>query len=420
MLKKQEIEEEISNVLNSGALGRSKRYIRLLRYLAERTITDVPTKEIDIAIDVFDKRGTFDPSTESYVRVYVHNLRKKLEDYYSRKSGNTQDLELSIPVGSYKLEFAPSNRTEETPSLRGQTLPRQIAFKQLAMFFAASAAIFFIGVFIKEKFSSTSQPVNTAANSIWAPIYDNDRPIIIAQGDFFFFEEEQDNNRSLYIRDTAINSLEEFYDAEESGLIETGKYTPSSNARTSNGASIGTFLVSSMPDFPRERTTVKMASELTTADIRENHIIFIGHIKTLGLLSDFYFDISNFSASHDFTRLTNTQTKNEFLLQGNRSQRHTDYGLFARMSSPAKNKIYICTGMTDTAVIQTVKTVISNEFSTSILNSPLNETESLPANFESLLEVAGYNRDNITSKLLFSGQLDPSKLWDSNSATVSQ
>ena len=91
MLEKDVIEQEVAKLTKSHILGRSRSYARLLEYLAGCSINGRRPKELEIASEVFGKGSDFDPNQDSLVRVYMHNLRQKLDNYYSReanRSGN--------------------------------------------------------------------------------------------------------------------------------------------------------------------------------------------------------------------------------------------------------------------------------------------------------------------------------------------
>jgi len=95
---------EVSHVQASGVLGEA-RLRRLFDYLAEQSLAGQSPKEIAIAIDVFGKRPDFDVSQDALVRVYIHKLRKALDEYYS-STGNQRSAELHIPRGEYRLKVS--------------------------------------------------------------------------------------------------------------------------------------------------------------------------------------------------------------------------------------------------------------------------------------------------------------------------
>ena len=102
----ESITGEADKIAESGILGRSRTYGRLLAYLVRCSADGRRPKEIEIAVDVFDKGSDFNPNQDSLVRVYVHNLRQKLDKYYA-KHPDTDGMRLAIPKGEYRLAFVP-------------------------------------------------------------------------------------------------------------------------------------------------------------------------------------------------------------------------------------------------------------------------------------------------------------------------
>jgi hypothetical protein len=85
---------------------RSPALSHLLSYLCEKTFagdTD-QIKEYSIALDVFERRDSFDQDTDSIVRVEANRLRKRLSDYYARE-GARDLIRITIPVGQYVPSF---------------------------------------------------------------------------------------------------------------------------------------------------------------------------------------------------------------------------------------------------------------------------------------------------------------------------
>ena len=104
------ISEETRKIAGSGALGRSRSYVRLLEYLSLCSREGRRPKELEIATEVFDRAGDFDPNQDALVRVYVHNLRQKLRRYYD-KTPPVGGRRLTIPRGEYRLAVTPVEET---------------------------------------------------------------------------------------------------------------------------------------------------------------------------------------------------------------------------------------------------------------------------------------------------------------------
>ena len=94
----------LNKILESQEFSGSERYQKLLRYLVQSTLDKNIPKEVTIAYEVFGIDVNSDSLPESNIRVYVHNLRKKLDSYYAHEGVN-DPVRLVIPKGRYKVEF---------------------------------------------------------------------------------------------------------------------------------------------------------------------------------------------------------------------------------------------------------------------------------------------------------------------------
>ncbi|MGC8792175.1 MAG: hypothetical protein ACP5U2_02150 [Bryobacteraceae bacterium] len=77
-----EIREHLERVLSSAAFGRAERASRLLRYSVEKTLDGQVEqfKESVLAIEVFERTASFDPLTDTIVRVQARRLRKSFKN----------------------------------------------------------------------------------------------------------------------------------------------------------------------------------------------------------------------------------------------------------------------------------------------------------------------------------------------------
>src|SRR5580698_3160596 len=86
----------------TGALGRSQLIQKLFDFLIDCSATGRAPKETEVAIEVFGKDAGFDVAQDAMVRVYVHKLRRKLEEYYA-SAGRSDPFQLTIPKGAYRI-----------------------------------------------------------------------------------------------------------------------------------------------------------------------------------------------------------------------------------------------------------------------------------------------------------------------------
>jgi hypothetical protein len=97
-MNKELIYAELERITNSPTFTKSEISKQLLIYLTNATLTGETIKEFTIANEVFNK------DSDTGVRTYICNLRKKLEEFYG-KEGNNTVLIFSIPKGQYYLKF---------------------------------------------------------------------------------------------------------------------------------------------------------------------------------------------------------------------------------------------------------------------------------------------------------------------------
>src|SRR5688572_13745614 len=102
------LRDQAASIVKSGALGRSRSYARLLEFLIECADSGRTPKELEIAMEVFGRGADFDPSQDSMVRVYAHNLRQKLEQYYAT-AGRGEPRQLVLARGEYRIALAESS-----------------------------------------------------------------------------------------------------------------------------------------------------------------------------------------------------------------------------------------------------------------------------------------------------------------------
>jgi TolB-like protein/Tfp pilus assembly protein PilF len=107
-LTAEQIRDELERVLASRDFAKSKRLNKFLRYIVEESIAGRGDKlnEYTIGQDVFDRGDTFDPQTNSVVRVEASRLRAKLERYFETREHEAV-LRISLPSGGYRPEFEP-------------------------------------------------------------------------------------------------------------------------------------------------------------------------------------------------------------------------------------------------------------------------------------------------------------------------
>jgi len=115
------IEAIITDVKASRCFGKSSRQLRLFEYLLTASLSDKSSDitQYSVALDVLDRPESFDPTTDSIVRVELHRLRANLEVYNNTSGG---DYNITIPSSSFDVVIEP-RRNALMPNWSLKSLP---------------------------------------------------------------------------------------------------------------------------------------------------------------------------------------------------------------------------------------------------------------------------------------------------------
>jgi adenylate cyclase len=116
------IREELVRILNSGPFHQSQRRQRFLEYLVNETLAGrgERLKAYNVALEVFDRPETFDPTVDPLVRIEAARLREKLREYYGAE-GQSDAIRIDLPKGRYAplIEFREGEQPVKSVSKRG-------------------------------------------------------------------------------------------------------------------------------------------------------------------------------------------------------------------------------------------------------------------------------------------------------------
>ena len=105
-LSPEAVQNEVEKILSSDNFARSKRLRSLLRFTVAQTLQGnaETLKEYVIGTEVLKKPDSYDPRSDSLVRVLASRLRVKLKEYYSN-GGSDDPLVIEFPKGKYVPRF---------------------------------------------------------------------------------------------------------------------------------------------------------------------------------------------------------------------------------------------------------------------------------------------------------------------------
>ncbi|MGC1458589.1 MAG: helix-turn-helix domain-containing protein [Steroidobacteraceae bacterium] len=405
----------------TDALGRSQLIQKLFDFLIECSATGRAPKEAEVAIEVFGKDMNFDVAQDAMVRVYVHKLRRKLEEYYAG-AGRGDPHRLTIPKGAYR--FVIDDPTADAvkivapipepplPAPDGAPPPAGTARRWLWPTLAASVVINLLclgALFWHHPQGSAADPVGH--NPLWTRMLNSDRPLLIVLGDYYIFA-ETDRNMEVQrlVREFSINSpadLDQYLklhpDLADRYQDMQLNYLPTSSAYA---------LKDLMPLLAgaSARTRVVMASDVTPAMLKSSDVIYIGYLSGMGMLSDLVFSGSRFDVGESFDVLIDRASGKRYISQAAMpvpgEQTYHDYGYFATFAGPTGNQIMIIAGTRDVAVMHTAESITHQD--------PLQQLNSRSGNarsFDALYDVFAMDGTNLNGTLLLTGSIDTARIW---------
>lgn len=122
------IREQLDKICSRPDFQKSRRLVDFLGFVVNETLdgnTDT-LKAYTIGLEVFERPDSFDPITDTIVRVNAGKLRRALERYYLGP-GRRDKILISIPKGRYVPVF----QIQEFEQARGENNPVESACEPL-------------------------------------------------------------------------------------------------------------------------------------------------------------------------------------------------------------------------------------------------------------------------------------------------
>ena len=120
------IREQLARILGSRPFAQSRRMQRFLEYIVVEALAGRSDrlKAYNIALEVFDRPDTFDPTINPLVRVEAARLREKIREYYVA-DGQGDPIHIDLPKGTYTphIEFCQPATPGPWPDRPNTTTP---------------------------------------------------------------------------------------------------------------------------------------------------------------------------------------------------------------------------------------------------------------------------------------------------------
>ncbi len=416
---------EIARVRESGVLGGSGRLLELFEFLAQRSAEGRPPKEAEIALAVFGKTGPDSMRDDPVARVYIHRLRKRLDDFYLRH-GMPIGVRLDIPKGDYRIACLGGDAkdthlaagTQLEPELVSEAPPQR---KMRWGLIAAGLAVLAIGGNIAAWSIFANRPAaeskQLAESGMWAEIAKSDRPLLIVVGDYYMFGEYEDRTKlKRLIRDFAINSKEDLADSQWSNPKDFDRY---SDVALQYLPASAAFALADLAPLIREgrKVQVTLSSNMPLDRLKTDDIIYVGLLSGLGPLRDPVFSTSRFALGKSYDQIIDVKAgrayNSEAFLAAPSDEMYRDYGFFSSFAGPTGNRIVILSGSRDTAVMGVAEAVTQMDRLARVEKKTPKEGD-----FEALFEVKGQKHMNLEASVLAAYPINGQAIWTGERANA--
>jgi hypothetical protein len=390
MLGNQEKLEILKKIIESPTFKDAARLRDLLSYLVKESIAGRKPKETTIAIDVLGKDKDFDPKDDAIVRVYINNLRTKLEHYYHMNPSGIQ-YRLTIPKGRYEIDFEPI----EVPAEIVEPKKKKWHLVVIGVLSLIIIALLFL-------MFSKSTGTESTSKIISSVIGHEKKPIMIVVGDFFVMNEEKlEGGEHNNVRDFSINSLDDFMEKSKVDKNFQGKYSPALYTYLRPSTYWGLWQILSVLKGKDVPVSLKLASQFTEDEFKSNNVIFMGQIKSLFVLRKF---LSLYGIKCDLNKNTlsivSNDGKSEQLyspadIHGGKFEK--DFSFIVKGKGPGGTDFLLLMGCAEIGLLGAVKGVSDIATTNSILDKF--SGGEVPENFMAVFESEGLNQTVFGSKM---------------------
>jgi hypothetical protein len=403
------------NIVDSGVLGRSPVYANLLDYLLHCTENNRQPKEFEIAVDVLGRDSSFDVARDSVVRVYIYQLRKRIDKYYARHEPNATHR-LAIPKGQYTVvieeQSTPVNpRTPANPPnspLGGKSKSWLAASGLIVVLLAANVWQWVYG----SRNPAPDQMAELKTHPMWHRLQQDETPILVVMGDYYIFGELDESGRvQRMVRDFFINSRQDLANLFMQDSNLQSYFRDLDMTYMPEGSAEALLKISPILHSIDKPLRVTMMSRLSTADIRNHHIVYVGYISALDKLNNLYFPGSGLLPGRTFDEVYEKERQVFYSSTAGlpeQGQPFRDLALIATWQAANDNQFILISGTRDAGLKHSASVVSDitrlRTFEEAI-TTPGAET---PTSYEALFEVFGIDHTNFDSGLVYQQALNPS------------
>lgn len=401
---------EAAVLLGPDGAGLTARVRDLFTYLLETSLAGVPVKEFDIAHVVFGRGADFEAAQDASIRVYVHRLRKRLDDYYLRRP--ERRCRVVIPKGEYCLQLAEAGDEDRPVTGRPrwhQSLRLWQAVAAVALVLALLGAV----LALRNEASPAERNARALATTgLWSGLGGAHGRAIIAVGDYYMVGEEKNGKVESLVRRFEINSrtdLDTFAPMNPNGpqYVDLGlHYLPLGAAWAVRDVVPQVNLLSTGQPVAR----IVPMSDLTAEMVKASDLVYVGYLSALGRLQEAVFAGSRLQVGDTFDELVDRKTGkryvNSALETDDGTSLHREYAYLAALRGPAGNRMIVIAGTRDAGMIAAA-TLAADPRTLRAIDEALGGRK----DFEALFEVQASGLVSYGLRRILIAPIDTTRTW---------
>jgi len=277
---------QIERILNSETLRNSEALRRLLRYLADMSLSGEADqlKEYTVGIDALGKPATYDPRHDSVVRIQVGRLRQKLGEYY-RSEGKDEPILIDLPKGGYRFRWEPRPQAAEASIIGPGRDGVRAAFILVSVAFIAAvvwAAFASVQLWRERRVSAPFHAAWTPElQELWRPFLETRRPLIVAVAAPLFVGFQGEG----YYRDLSMNDWNHVLKSSKIDALRktlgNAPLIPRYNY-TGIGVMTAAFQLGKLLSVADASIAVTKSNQLSWQQFADNNVLLIGAPRVFG------------------------------------------------------------------------------------------------------------------------------------------
>ncbi|WP_155121486.1 hypothetical protein [Bryobacter aggregatus] len=269
------VQQELARILESRLFRESHQLRSLLSFVVEETLAgrEEGLKEYALGLGVFHRPATYDPRSDSIVRVQASSLRKKLSLFY-RDEGVRGELRIELPRGGYVPAFVSAVEPVEPSVSRRNFLPLLTAAGGFALGGGVASWLF----------ARNQAEASMECAELWGAFLVPGRQTIVSYGVPLFFNAGD----GIYFRDVLVNQPTEQSKgriaaiARKSGL----DLVPQEDVYLGVGEATGVQAVSQYLFEHQVKTTVANSHYLGMSELVGKNLVIISSTRFQTLFSE--------------------------------------------------------------------------------------------------------------------------------------